>query len=74
MTKLNKTQSQKLTKIFLASFEAEKVLPSFKVEYEEVGFWHGLWLKITKQEPPVIYPPFPVSEGDTVTFKRPYRR
>ena len=64
-------ESQKLLKIFLAEFEAKEVLPSFKVEYQEVGFWYGLWLKINKQDPPIKYPPLPECKGDTITIKRP---
>ena len=71
MNKLDKTQSQKLMKVFLQEFKSHEVLPSFKLEYEEVGFWYGLWLKITRQEPPVKYPPLPEHKGDTITIKRP---
>ena len=71
MNKLDKTQTQKLLKLFLSEFKAYEVLPSLKLEYEEVSFWRGLWLRITRQERPVKYPPLPECKGDTITFKRP---
>ena len=46
-------------------------LADFKIEYEEVGYWRGLWLKITRQKPPIKYPPLPESKGDTITIRRP---
>ena len=70
MTKLDKTESQKLMNLFLREFQAYEVLPSLRVEYEEVSFLRGLWLRITRQKPPVKYPPLPDCKGDTISFKR----
>ena len=64
--------SKKITNEFLSSMKAEAVLPSLRIEYEEVGYWHGLWLKITRQKPAVKPLKLPLGDGDTVNFKRPY--
>jgi hypothetical protein len=63
--------TKKLAGIYLQKFEASRVLPSLQIEYEDVGFWHGLWLKVTRQSKPIKMPPFPQSGGDTITFRRP---
>jgi len=69
---LGKEHTKLIMSKFLAEFEATKVLPSMQLEYAEVGFWYGLWLKITRQERPVVYPHLPESKGDTITFRRPH--
>ena len=65
------SSSQKMAKIFLEQFKAVEVLPSLHVEYEEIGRLHRFWLWITRQERPIKYPPLPMGEGDTITFRRP---
>ena len=64
-------ERQRTLKKFLAAFEAKEVLPSLKIEYQEVGFWYGLWLKITRQDPPIKSMPLPECKGGTITIKRP---
>jgi len=61
-----------IAKLFLDSLERDrKVMSLFRTEYEEVGFWKGLWLKLTGRKPRMILPPLPTATSDTVTFRRP---
>ncbi len=68
---MNNETTKKIMNEFLYSMKAEAVLPSMRIEYEEVGYWYGLWLKITRQKPPLRIPNFPACDDDTVIFRRP---
>ena len=72
----NFIEDDKMAKIMSRQFLEElqrdmTELPIFNIEYEQVGYWKGLWLKLTGQKPRIIYPPLPKATSDTITFRRP---
>lgn len=63
--------TEAMTRLFMQQMKAEKILPSLVFEYEKVGYWKGLWLKLTGRKPRIIYPKISASPCDTITFRRP---
>ena len=63
--------TREIQKAMLEGFKSYPVFSNYPPRYKEIGLFHKLWLKLTRQPRPVEPLTMPMAKVDTITGSSP---